>query len=56
MLKGPWCNPIVMTIFKGTVVKNYDGAMAKVTRSQQLTPFALSWRESCLLLRQRNWV
>ncbi len=30
MLKSPWRNPIVMTIFKGTVVKNYDEAMAKV--------------------------
>ena len=30
MPKGPWYNPIMMTIFKGTVVKNYDGALAKV--------------------------
>lgn len=27
MPKGPWYNPIMMTIFKGTVVKNYDGAL-----------------------------
>jgi hypothetical protein len=30
MPKGPWYNPIMMTIFKGTVVKNYDGALKKV--------------------------
>ena len=30
MPKGPWYNPIMMRIFKGTVVKNYDGALEKV--------------------------
>jgi hypothetical protein len=29
MPKGPWHNPIMLTIFKGTVVKNYDGALQK---------------------------
>jgi uncharacterized protein YndB with AHSA1/START domain len=29
MSKGPWYNPIMLTIFKGTVVKNYDGALQK---------------------------
>ena len=27
MAKGPWYFPMVLTIFKSTVVKNYDGAM-----------------------------
>ena len=27
MTKGPFYFPLVLTIFKGTVVKNYDGAM-----------------------------
>jgi hypothetical protein len=30
MSKGPWYFPMVLTIFKATVVKNYDGAMANV--------------------------
>jgi uncharacterized protein YndB with AHSA1/START domain len=29
MSKGPWYNPIMLTVFKGTVVKNYDGALQK---------------------------
>jgi hypothetical protein len=30
MTKGPWYFPMVLTIFKSTVVKNYDGAMANL--------------------------
>jgi uncharacterized protein YndB with AHSA1/START domain len=30
MTKGPFYFPIVLAIFKGTVVKNYNGAMANV--------------------------
>jgi hypothetical protein len=30
MTKGPWFFPIVLSIFKGTVVKNYNGAMSNV--------------------------
>ena len=30
MPKGPWYFPMVLAIFKSTVVKNYDGAMANV--------------------------
>jgi uncharacterized protein YndB with AHSA1/START domain len=30
MSKGPWYFPMVLTIFKGTVVKNYSGAMQNV--------------------------
>jgi hypothetical protein len=29
MRKGPWYNPVMPTIFKATVVKNYDGALQK---------------------------
>lgn len=29
MTKGPWYFPMVLLIFKNTVVKNYDGAMQK---------------------------
>ncbi len=30
MSKGPWYFPLVLTIFKGTVVKNYNGAMTNL--------------------------
>ena len=30
MTKGPFYFPLVLTIFKSTVVKNYDGAMANL--------------------------
>ena len=30
MTKGPFYFPMVLTIFKSTVVKNYDGAMANL--------------------------
>jgi hypothetical protein len=30
MTKGPFYFPLVLSIFKSTVVKNYDGAMANL--------------------------
>jgi uncharacterized protein YndB with AHSA1/START domain len=38
MTKGPWFFPIVLTIFKGTVVKNYNGAMSNVKAKLESTP------------------
>jgi hypothetical protein len=29
MPKGPWYFPMVLAIFRGTVVKNYNGALVK---------------------------